>query len=221
MVEHTDDTSRSHKREDCEVRAICDTTISLIPRMGISNATLREACRQLNLENSFCKFPGGVNSVLEYFHEDLIDSITHSFQSRDPAELPRVRDRIYHLLELCILYNASVPNSREFVKSVLRFSLLPSNTCFFASLVFRVMDAVWHLAGDSSTNFSYYTKRLTAASVYVSSLVYFAQDHSENVSETLSFMGRRINGILKFQKLKNSAKNALPKIFRAFDVRFN
>ncbi|WP_041651284.1 COQ9 family protein [Anaplasma centrale] len=218
-MEHTTGASRS--LEGCEVRRISDEAISLMPHMGVSDATLREACKRLGLENSFCKFHKGIHNVLEYFHEELIDHITRSFQSRSPTELPRVRDKVGHLLELCILYNASFPNSRQLVKSILRFSLLPHNTCVFASLVFKVMDAVWRLAGDSSTNFSYYTKRWTAGSVYISSLIHLAQDTSEDASETLSFMHRRIESVIALQKLKNSAKNMLPKVFRVFDVRLD
>ncbi|PLC07980.1 UNVERIFIED_ORG: COQ9 family protein [Anaplasma ovis] len=218
-MEHT--TDASHSFESHEVRRISDEAISLIPHMGVSDETLREACKRLGLENSFCKFHRGIYDVLEYFHEELIDSITSSFQSKSPDELPRVRDKVGYLLELCILYNASLPNSRQLVKSVLRFALLPHNTCFFASLVFKVMDTVWHLAGDSATNFSYYTKRWTAGSVYISSLVYLVRDSSEDASETLSFMHRRIESVIALQKLKNSARNMLPRVLKVFDARFD
>lgn len=218
-MEHT--TDASHSFESREVRRISDEAISLMSHMGVSDETLREACKRLGLENSFCKFHRGIHDVLEYFHEELIESVTRSFQNKSPDELPRVRDKVGYLLELCILYNASLPNSKQLVKSMLSFALLPHNTCFFASLVFKVMDAVWHLVGDSATNFSYYTKRWTAGSVYISSLVYLVQDSSENASETLSFMSRRIEAVLALHKLKNSVKGMLPRVFKVFDVHFD
>ncbi|MGN7661753.1 MAG: COQ9 family protein [Anaplasma sp.] len=203
------------------IRRITEETIALIPSLGVRDSTLLEACRRLGLEGGFCKFPEGIVSVLRHMNGELIRSVTSSFQSMNQEDLPRVRDKVGHLVKLCVLHNTSLPNSRRLIKSILCFAVLPQNIHLYAQLTFEIADMVWHLAGDSSTNFKYYTKRTTVAWVYTSSLVYLTRDFSESFSSTFAFMERRIADVLVLQKLKGSISNKLAKAFGAFAVRFN
>ncbi|MGN7678560.1 MAG: COQ9 family protein [Anaplasma sp.] len=200
---------------------ITEETIALIPSLGVRDSTLLEACKRLGVENSFCKFPEGIVSVLRRMNGELIRSVTSAFQSINQEELPRMRDKVGHLVKLCILHNISLPNSRQLIKSILCFAMLPQNMRLYAQLTFEVADMVWHLAGDSSTNFKYYTKRTTVAWVYVSSLIYLTRDFSEGFSATFAFMERRIADVLVLQKLKGSIGSRLAKAFSAFAVRFD
>ena len=62
-------------------------------------------------------------------------------------------------------------------------------------------------AGDTSTDFNFYTKRATLAGVYSSTLLYWLNDRSPGAEQTWSFLDRRIDDVMKIEKLKSQVKS--------------
>jgi ubiquinone biosynthesis protein COQ9 len=58
-------------------------------------------------------------------------------------------------------------------------------------------DEIWYLAGDSSVDTSWYTKRASLGVIYSSTEVFMTTDKSPNFIETENFLDRR------FEELKN------------------
>ena len=44
--------------------------------------------------------------------------------------------------------------------------------------VYETVDGIWYAAGDSATDFSFYTKRVTLAAIYAATLPYWLEDRS-------------------------------------------
>ncbi len=61
-------------------------------------------------------------------------------------------------------------------------------------LLYRTVDAIWYAAGDTSTDFNFYTKRATLAGVY-SSTRHWLNDRSEGSEATWGFLDRRIDNV--------------------------
>ncbi len=61
---------------------------------------------------------------------------------------------------------------------------------------------MWRIAGDTSTDFNHYTKRMTLGAVYGSTLLVWLDDASEGLDETAAFLDRRIENVMNFEKLK-------------------
>ena len=59
------------------------------------------------------------------------------------------------------------------------------------------MDSIWYAAGDRSTDYNYYTKRLLLAGVYSSTLVFWLNDRSEGGAASWAFLDRRIDEVMK------------------------
>jgi ubiquinone biosynthesis protein COQ9 len=53
-------------------------------------------------------------------------------------------------------------------------------------------DEMWYLAGDTSVDFSYYTKRASLAAVYASSELFMTTDTSRDFAQTEEFLDRRL-----------------------------
>ena len=206
---------------DEDVVFICEKTVALMPSLGVSNNTLKEACAVLGKENSLFKFPNGVRDVLSYLRKKLVSHIHVTYQNNDTDEILRVRDKILLLLEACIGFHAALPNPQQLIKSVVHYCMLPSNTCFAMSSVFKISDAMWTLAGDKSTDFNYYTKRLILSTTYAMSILHMSNDTSEGFAETLAFANRRIDNVIAFYKFKNRIGAFLPKVRNVFNVRFD
>jgi ubiquinone biosynthesis protein COQ9 len=61
---------------------------------------------------------------------------------------------------------------------------------------------MWRIAGDTSTDFNHYTKRMTLGAVYGSTLLVWLDDDSEGWVETAAFLDRRIDDVMSFEKWK-------------------
>ncbi len=78
----------------------------------------------------------------------------------------------------------------------------PLNAGLGLKLLYKTVDAMWYAAGDTSTDFNFYTKRATLAGVYSSTLLYWLNDRSPGAEATWAFLDRRIDDVMKFEKLK-------------------
>ena len=86
---------------------------------------------------------------------------------------------------------------------------LPMHAALGAKLVYRTVDAMWRAAGDTATDFNFYTKRGILAGVYGSTAMRWFNDTSEDEAPTEEFLTARIENVMQFEKFKAKAKEAL------------
>jgi ubiquinone biosynthesis protein COQ9 len=68
---------------------------------------------------------------------------------------------------------------------------------------------MWRAAGDTATDFNFYSKRGILAGVYGATLVRWFNDTSEDEKPTTDFLAARIENVMQFEKFKAKAKEAL------------
>ena len=107
----------------------------------------------------------------------------------------KIRSLIWHRLEI-------MGPAREAVRRALAILAMPQNLPLALRTSWRSTDLMWRIAGDTSTDFNHYTKRMTLGAVYASTLLVWLDDQSENWSETGAFLDRRIDDVMRFEKLK-------------------
>ena len=56
-------------------------------------------------------------------------------------------------------------------------------------------DEIWYLAGDTSVDTSWYTKRASLAALYASSELFMTTDTSRNFADTEDFLDRRLEDL--------------------------
>ena len=78
----------------------------------------------------------------------------------------------------------------------------PQNARRSLRLGWRSADIMWRLAGDTATDYNHYTKRAILAGIYSATLAVFVNDESEGKADTHAFLERRIDGVMKFEKVK-------------------
>ena len=71
-----------------------------------------------------------------------------------------------------------------------------------AKALWRTADAIWHAAGDTATDFNFYTKRLLLAGVHSATLLCWLNDDSPGRETTWAFLDRRIADVMTIGKLK-------------------
>ena len=107
----------------------------------------------------------------------------------------RIRSLVWQRLQL-------MAPARESVRTALATLAMPHNLPLAVRLSWRSADSMWRLAGDTSTDFNHYTKRLTLGTVYGSTLLVWIDDHSEDQADTAAFLDRRIDNVMQFEKAK-------------------
>jgi ubiquinone biosynthesis protein COQ9 len=107
----------------------------------------------------------------------------------------RIRELVWFRLQL-------MGPAREAVRSGLAILAMPQNAVRGLSIGWRSADLMWRIAGDTSTDFNHYTKRLTLSALYAATLLAWLDDDSEGWSETSAFLDRRIGDVMRFEKWK-------------------
>ncbi len=92
--------------------------------------------------------------------------------------------------------------AREGVRKGLALLAMPQNLPLALRISWRTADLMWRTAGDTSTDFNHYTKRMTLSAVYGSTLLTWLDDQSEGWADTAAFLDRRIDNVMRFEKFK-------------------
>jgi ubiquinone biosynthesis protein COQ9 len=87
-------------------------------------------------------------------------------------------------------------DDREAVRRALPCFALPGNAPHATRALYRTVDAIWHAAGDRSTDHNFYTKRGLLAAVYGATLLHWLDDKSEGFADTWAFLDRRLAEVL-------------------------
>lgn len=117
----------------------------------------------------------------------------------------KIRDKIRGLIwqRLQIMGPA-----REAIRRALAILAMPHNAPTGLRSGWRSADVMWRLAGDTSTDFNFYTKRLTLGAVYAATLLAWLDDDSEGWRDTAAFLDRRIDDVMRFEKAKAQWRGA-------------
>ncbi len=173
--------------------AAIDAVLSVVPRLGWTEAALREAAGP----DADLLFLGGAPDMIEAW-ADLADRrMEAEAAARDLAGL-RVPERVRAIVALRL---EQVRPDRAALRRALGVLARPSQARLAASITARTVDTMWHAAGDTATDASWYTKRATLAAVYGATLLYFLQDETEGL-DTLGFLDRRLAAIGRITKLR-------------------
>jgi ubiquinone biosynthesis protein COQ9 len=92
--------------------------------------------------------------------------------------------------------------AREAIRRGLAILAMPQNVPLTLRITWRTADVMWRIAGDASTDFNHYTKRMTLAAVYGSTLLVWLDDESDGWAATAGFLDRRIDDVMNIEKLK-------------------
>lgn len=131
-----------------------------------------------------------------------IASVDQAMEAEWPAErlaTLKIRERIRTLVAFRL---EAVAHIDEAVRRALAVMAQPQNAARSLKLGWRSADIMWRLAGDTATDYNHYTKRAILAGIYSATLAVFVNDDSEGKAETYAFLDRRIDGVMRFEKLK-------------------
>jgi len=106
-----------------------------------------------------------------------------------------IRALIWHRLEV-------MGPAREAIRRALAILAMPQNLPLALRITWRTAGLMWQIAGDTSTDFNHYTKRMTLGAIYGSTLLVWLDDQSGGWADTAAFLDRRIDEVMRFEKFK-------------------
>jgi ubiquinone biosynthesis protein COQ9 len=143
-------------------------------------------------------FPDGALSLVEAFS----DSCDAQMEKRlTKMKLPEMKIRARIEAAVLARIEALRPH-KEAARRAAAFLTLPPHAGLGAKLLYRSVDRMWRAAGDTSTDFNFYTKRAILAGVYSSTLMRWFTDDGEDEAVTREFLARRIDNVMQFEKFK-------------------
>ena len=187
--------------------SLADLRLKLAPAIadaaafdGWSEAAVRDAAVTVGVDPdaALFAFSGGAMDMIEAW----VRSIDAAMQAALPAEqiaALKIRERIRTLVQFRL---DAIAHQKEALRRALSIMAMPQNAARALAIGWHSADAMWRLAGDTATDYNHYTKRTILASIYAATLAVFVDDTSEDHAETKAFLGRRIDGVMKFEKAK-------------------
>ena len=146
--------------------------------------------------------PRGRQSAAMTMVAAWIESIDEAM-ARDMSQVVLATRKIREKIRDLVLYRLdAVAGQEEAMRRALAIGSLPQNVRASLRGAWNSADIMWRLAGDTATDYNHYTKRAILASIYGATLAIFVDDESEGKAETRAFLGRRLDGVMKFEKAK-------------------
>lgn len=171
---------------------------------GMSDRAVEQGARDIGMAPALARvhLPRGGVDLAAAYHRRGDQALRADLVANPP--LGRFRDRVTEAVMRRLALS-----DREMARAGAVVLALPQNAGLGARLVWESADAVWQGLGDDSQDVNWYSKRATLATVYGATVLYWLGDDSSGAAETRAFLERRIEGVMRFEKLKGRVA-ALP-----------
>lgn len=171
---------------------------------GMSDRAVTQGARDIGMAPALARvhLPRGGVDLAAAYHRRGDQALRADLLAHPP--LGRFRDRVTEAVMRRLALS-----DREMARAGAVVLALPQNAALGARLVWESADAVWQGLGDDSQDVNWYSKRATLATVYGATVLYWLGDDSPDAAETRAFLERRIEGVMRFEKLKGRVA-ALP-----------
>ncbi len=176
--------------------AVLAAALARAPTEGFSPAMLSRA--RTDAGGAAEHFPQGCASLIEYWSRRVDADMTAGLADLDlQAMKVRLRIRIAVLTRLALVARHKLATRQGAV-----FLALPQNVPLAVRLLGRTADAMWRAAGDTSTDFNWYSKRAILAGIYGATEIAWFGDDTPDGSATAAFLDERIENVMQYEKLK-------------------
>lgn len=158
-------------------------------------------------------FPGGAVDMIDAWFA-AVDRAMLDRLPPDALAAMKIRERITALVETRL--DVLAP-TREALRRAIAILAMPQNLSAGARLGWRAADVMWRAAGDTATDYNHYTKRAILGTVYAATTQVFLNDESDGHADTRAVLARRIDGIMRFEKVKAgflAQRDRLPSLSR-------
>jgi ubiquinone biosynthesis protein COQ9 len=159
---------------------------------------------------------GDLAALFPRRERDIVAGFSHWADQRMLAALAgrnlpamKVRERV---AAACWARLSLLEPHREAVRRALSLLALPPYTGLGLRLLYDTVDAVWYAAGDTATDFNFYSKRGLLAAVYAATTLYWLDDRSPGSVDTEAFLDRRLADVMALPRLGTRLRQGLDRL---------
>ena len=204
--------------DTAETAQLRDTLIEAalphVPFDGWTITALRHGAADAGLDvaKAMHAFPGGSRDMVAHLSA-LSDRRMLAALERMDLPSMGVTERVRTAVRLRL--EQAEPH-REAIRRSIAFLAMPQNTLLGAKLLHRTVDAIWHAAGDTATDWNWYSKRGLLAGVLGATVLCWLNDGSEGHTVTWDFLDRRLADVARFGKATGTLKQRLKGVPRPY-----
>lgn len=184
---------------------LLEAALMHVPFDGWSQATFDAAIADSGVEptvaRSICP-RGAVDLALAYHAQG--DAMMVARMAQADLDAMKYSERV----AAAVRFRLEAAEDKEAVRRGTTLFALPMYTADGARAIWGTADAIWTALGDTSEDVNWYTKRATLSGVYSSTVLYWLGDTSEGHEGTWAFLDRRIDDVMRFEKVKAQVNNA-------------
>jgi ubiquinone biosynthesis protein COQ9 len=190
--------------------ALIEAMLPDVPFDGWSRAALRAAARRIGVPaaEALALFPDGPADFAACFSRWADRRMLDQLESL-PLDQLRVPERVALAVNIRL---EIVEPWREAVRRALTILSLPQYVPLAMRLLYETVDGIWYAAGDSATDFSFYTKRATLAGIYAATLLYWLEDRSPGFADTRAFLDRRLAEVARIGQARRRLQTVLDRL---------
>lgn len=172
--------------------AVVAAALPHVPFDGWTERALIAGARSAGMEETEAKrlFPRGPIEAIEVYSAMADRAMAEAVATAGADPALKIRDKV--ALGVRARLHFTAPH-KEAVRRATTMLALPLNAPIGLRLLYRTVDALWHAAGDTATDFNHYTKRAILAAICSATFLYWFNDRSIDHAATFAFLDRRLD----------------------------
>jgi len=182
-----------------------------ISEKGLNKNSLENISKRygLNINEIELLFPEGNIDLIKFTIEQLNKELEEYCKKIDLIRLP-----VHKRIKKVLLSKISLMNKNKlFYRSIFLNLLIPKKNFSLSNQLYNSVDQIWFIAGDSSTDFNFYTKRLILSGIYSRVILFFFNNNNqEELENILDESLKRVSKIPEIKSKLKIFKDYLPKI---------
>jgi ubiquinone biosynthesis protein COQ9 len=146
-------------------------------------------------------FPKGItdikDSLIDYFNVQTMNYMNaHDIKG------------VKAILKSLIMFQIRLkPNMSDNFKKIITHNLFKGSPFKQSQQFYALIDTLWYCAGDTATDYNYYSKRLLLGNIYLETLLYACSDTSDDYRDTENYLVRSFDKIKTIEALKTKLPN--------------
>ncbi|KAG0044443.1 Ubiquinone biosynthesis protein coq9, mitochondrial [Gryganskiella cystojenkinii] len=167
--------------------AILKTALTFVPEHGWTTTSIAKAAESMGYPSIIHgMFPNGGADIIDYFLQDCLNRLPLELEGRMEGLSTQEKIKLGTLTRLGMIapYIDRWPEALAVMGQ-------PKNVPMSLNHLAKIVDEIWHLAGDKSADMNWYTKRASLAGVYTTTELYMTTDKTPNYQATQRFLERR------------------------------
>ena len=184
-----------------------------ISENGLTQNILKDISikNKLDLNETELLFPEGNGDLIKFALKQLNNELEEYCKKIDLIRLPihkRVRKILLSKIYLMNKY-------KSFYSNIFIYLFIPKKNLSLPSQLYNSVDQIWFIAGDSSVDFNFYTKRLILSGIYSRVMLFFF--NNDNQRELESLLDENLKRVSKIPEIKSKfriLKEYFPKILK-------